>query len=41
MVNGKFIEDWNKKDILYAKSRGGVFVVSNPLDNLVYPDYIK
>jgi len=38
--NDKYMKDWNNKDIPYTKSKGGVIVVANPLDNLVYPNCI-
>lgn len=40
MENDQYLKDWNNKDIPYTKSRGGVIVVANPLDNLVYPHSI-
>jgi hypothetical protein len=39
--NDKYLKDWNNKDVPYTKSKGGVIVVANPLDNLVYPNYIS
>jgi len=34
-IDGTEMKDWNGKDIQIARSKGGVIVVSNPLDNLI------